>query len=70
MIVEPLDNHCCLQDEIAVRSPDNVMRLEALGASFAHRLSFKRTLIRALHKQQSSMRIHIQGARFKNHCHK
>ena len=57
MIVEPLDNHCCLQDEIAVRSPNNVMRLEALGASFAHRLSFKRTLIRALHKQQSSMRI-------------
>ena len=57
MILEPLQNNCCLSESIALRDPDDVMRLEALGASFAHRLSFKRTLIRALHKQKSKMRI-------------
>ena len=57
MISEPLQNNCGLPANIALRGPDDVMRLEALGASFAHRLSFKRTLIRALHKQNSSMRI-------------
>ena len=57
MIIEPLDNQCCLENEMVLRAPDDVMRLEAMGASFAHRLSFKRTLIRALHKQNSKMRI-------------
>ena len=57
MNIEPVQNNCCLSENIALRDPEDIMRLEALGASFAHRLSFKRTLIRALHKQNSSMRM-------------
>ena len=49
----------CSQDEaLHLRAPQDVMRLEALGASFPHRLSFKRTMIRALHAQQAQMRVH------------
>jgi len=48
----------CAQDKaLALRAPQDVMRLEALGASFAHRLSFKRTLIRKLHEQGAALTI-------------
>ena len=49
---------CVQDDQLELRAPDNIMRLEALGASFAHRLSFKRTLIRALHQQKAQMVVH------------
>ena len=49
----------CQQDSaLTLRPASDVMRLPALGASFAHRLSFKRTLIRALHSQKAEMRLH------------
>ena len=49
----------CQQDEtLTLRPASDVMRLPALGASFAHRLSFKRTLIRALHSQKAELRLH------------
>ena len=49
----------CAQDKaLSLRAPQDVMRLEALGASFAHRLSFKRTLIRKLHEQGAALTIH------------
>ena len=48
----------CVQDSaLMLRAPQDVMRLEALGASFPHRLSFKRTLIRKLHEQGAQLRI-------------
>ena len=48
----------CAQDQaLALRAPQDVMRLEALGASFPHRLSFKRTLIRKLHEQGATLTI-------------
>lgn len=52
----------CIADEaLKLRAPQDVMRLEALGASFAHRLSFKRTLIRTLHKEGAKVTIHDDG---------
>ena len=48
----------CVQDSaLVLRAPQDVMRLEALGASFPHRLSFKRSLIRKLHDQGAKLRI-------------
>ena len=49
------------QEGVALRTPDEVMSLSALGASFAHRLSFKRTLIRTLHQQQATVRIEAKA---------
>ncbi|MGC6517576.1 MAG: hypothetical protein ACON49_06070 [Candidatus Puniceispirillaceae bacterium] len=57
MIAERPDSLCIQRPDLALRRPEDVMRLEALGASFAHRLSFKRTLIRALHDQKADMQI-------------
>ena len=54
----PLGSAMCYQESaLSLRAPDDVMRLSALGASFAHRLSFKRTLIRHLHHQQAKVTV-------------
>ena len=58
--VQPTDEiMACAPPEqgLVLRSPDEVMSLSALGASFPHRLSFKRTLIRTLHQQQAELKI-------------
>ena len=55
------DTLCGQDDALLLRAPDEVMRLEALGASFAHRLSFKRSLIRALHSQKAEMGVHARA---------
>ena len=51
------NNNCAQDSALTLRAPQDVMRLEALGASFPHRLSFKRTLIRKLHNQKAVLRI-------------
>lgn len=48
---------CRQEDALDLRAPQDVMRLEALGASFPHRLSFKRTLIRKLHEQGAQLSV-------------
>ena len=56
--IQITDAMSCAQDStLVLRSPQDVMRLEALGASFPHRLSFKRTLIRKLHEQKATLTI-------------
>ena len=56
--IQTSDVMSCAQDStLVLRSPSDVMRLEALGASFPHRLSFKRTLIRKLHEQKATLSV-------------
>ena len=55
--IQQADNACIKDGSLSLRAPQDVMRLEALGASFPHRLSFKRTLIRKLHEQGASLSI-------------
>lgn len=40
---------------VPLRSPDQVMRLERMGAAFPHRLSFMRTLLRQLNREQAEV---------------
>ena len=51
------DNICVSDKSLSLRAPSDVMRLAALGASFPHRLSFKRTMIRKLHEQAAQLTI-------------
>ena len=56
--LQQTDQMTCASDEsLCLRAPQNIMRLEALGASFPHRLSFKRTLIRKLHEQGAQVAV-------------
>ena len=57
MISEATMTSCQKDDALALRPAEDVMRLSALGASFPHRLSFKRTLIRQLHQQNAKMTV-------------
>ena len=62
--------YACEQDSaLVLRAPQDVMRLEALGASFPHRLSFKRTLIRALHRQGAKMVVQDDALDDKGYGH-
>ncbi len=45
-----------ISEQLTLRPPDDVMRLERMGAFFATRLSFMRTLIRRLGEEQADVR--------------